>query len=81
MYDAGGGDAGFGVRRGVLGCDAARHVATKTEGPVGAICSYLGWALGVGGQNRLVRHVGTGVRAIPILGAAGTLPSRRGVGD
>ena len=64
-----------------LGCDTARHVATKTEGPVVSIGSYLGWALGVGGQNRLVRHVGTGVRAIPISGANGTLPSRRGVGD
>ena len=33
-----------------LGCDTARHVATKTVGSVVSIGSYLGWALGVGGQ-------------------------------
>ncbi len=31
-----------------LGCDTARHVATKTEGPVVSIGRYFGRALGGG---------------------------------
>ena len=78
-------DAGVGVRWGVrcVFWGAIRH-ATSLRKPRGRLCPSAdtsGGHSGVGGQNRLVRHVGTGVRAIPISGANGKLPSRRGVGD